>query len=1098
MAGRGAKSGAAGSGVAAAASGSPITLVFVDLVNSTALKAALPGSDVTARNRAYFETILTPYRQRVEMDLVTFGGRVVNTWGDDQFLIFPSAAQAAQWAVTVQTRQRSEPIATPLGPLQVRIGMHTGAPLADAPEASDYVGHEVDYAQRVSALASGGQILLSETTAALVRDARIAGLALHAHGEHDLKGIGRVPLFELLHGEKRPQPLEVAAPLRDDGRATSDKEADEPEGLPATALLSALNRGRIVGREAELAELRRRVDAALQGIGATVFLSGEPGIGKTRLASETALYARLQGFQVLIGRCEEEGAAPYQPFAQAVREYLNSADPARLEAALPPPVACELVRIVPSIAGQVKDVPRVPPLPAEQARQALLEAAEQFFGFITTQEMSLLLFLDDLHWAEEGSLALLHHLARQGKHQRLLIVGTYRDVELDTRHPLERTLSAMNRERLYQRLSLRRLPEAGVGEMVAALLAEASPPTPFISALYHETEGNPFFIEEVLKHLVEGGAIFREDGRWQIKPLEEFSVPQSIKVTIGRRLERLSEESREALTLAAVIGQQFSFDALRQASELEEERLVEITEEWLGAHLVVEERRGREELYRFQHALVREVLYDEVSLRRRARLHERVGLALEAVCARSLQEHLDELAHHFAQARGETAMEKGVDYCLRAGGKAGSLYAHEEAIRHLTMALELLDGLPEDEPHLRKRWDVVHGLRRSSLNSGALERAQEVTQEYLALAEQVGSPWAMAAAHFTAQDPRKCLKIAEEHGLAGWQAWARERLALDVVRDDPSQAEALLRGALQAPEALRAVEGFPMWVVLEAYALLMNACALQGKWDAVAAALRQSIPFGRNPKLFSCLGPMEEALNQAGKQAEFIAFCEEAKRLYAQAGLPSSLSQWYLEPATPSEEFRQLLFRDDFDGPELRPEWQWQDPIRVSSYSLSERRGHLTLRAGRGTDLHPGSNLNAPRMLLEVRGDFALETKMEGDWHGSEIGMGGLLIWKDVLSFVRLDKFSDLNPLHHGDVSLEARDAEDYRVRGRGLLRGDVFHLRLERTGERFAALCSTDGVHWLTCGYVDLPVKDPLRVGVWAAHGMVVHFDSVQVLGRG
>jgi class 3 adenylate cyclase len=291
MAGFQAKSEAEGTGEAGqavATIGSPITLVFVDLVNSTALKAALPGSDVTARNRAYFETILTPYRQRVEAELAAFGGRVVNTWGDDQFLIFASATQAAQWAAAVQNRQSAEPITTPLGPVQVRIGMHTGAPLADARDASDVIGHEVDYAKRVSALASGGQILLSETTAALVRDARIAGMALHPHGEREMKGIGRALLFELLHGDKRPQPLEAAAlpPLA----------AGEAGQLPTAALLESLVRSRIVGRDAEMGELRRRVDAALQGTGATVFLSGEPGIGKSRLATETALYARLQGF----------------------------------------------------------------------------------------------------------------------------------------------------------------------------------------------------------------------------------------------------------------------------------------------------------------------------------------------------------------------------------------------------------------------------------------------------------------------------------------------------------------------------------------------------------------------------------------------------------------------------------------------------------------------------------------------------------------------------------------------------------------------------------------------------------------------------------
>jgi hypothetical protein len=681
----------------------------------------------------------------------------------------------------------------------------------------------------------------------------------------------------------------------------------------------------------------------------------------------------------------------------------------------------------------------------------------------------------------------------------------------------ERTLAALNRERLSQSLALRRLPEAGVAEMVAALLAEASPPLAFIAALHHETEGNPFFIEEVLKHLVEEGAISPAEGRWQIRPLEEFSVPPSVKTTIGRRLERLPKESRETLTLAAVMGQQFDFEVLLQAqragdesritsqetsdSSLPSERLLAILDEWLAAHLVVEERPRAAsvgEQYHFQHALIREVLYDELSLPRKARLHERVGLALEAASAGALEEPLDELAYHFARACGGSAMEKGVTYCLRAGERAFNLYANEAAVQHLTVALELLDRLPADELHLRRRWEVALLLARAYWATRVFERGQEVLRDYLALAERAGYGWGVAAAHYALarglgvahwaagltglessrrrqrEHLEKSLQIAEVQGVTEWQARARERLAwfLCNSREELPRAEALLRRTLQAPD------GVPREVVHDTYRWLMWVCALQQKWDEVTAALRQCLPY-RYPSVVNwCLGAMEEALHRAGKQAEFIAFCEKAKALCAQAGLPLALNQWYLQPVAPSEEFRQLLFRDDFAAPELRPEWQWHDPAQVSTYSLSERPNHLTLRPGSGVDLGPDNNLNAPRMLLEARGDFALETKIVGHREKRSSGLSGLLVWMSVLNFLRLDRWP--LDLQGGHIRLEARVAGDQALFGRGQLWGDSYYLRLERTGERFAALCSTDGVQWLTCGYVDLPVKDPLWVGVW------------------
>ncbi|OKH35537.1 hypothetical protein NIES2119_19980 [[Phormidium ambiguum] IAM M-71] len=181
-----------------------VTMVFTDLVNSTALKNHLPGSDITARNEIYRDTILFPHRERVENTLANYGGRKVETIGDAFFLVFPNPIQALLWAIAIQKNHAEVAIPTPLGSLQLTIGMHTGCPL---PDGNNFIGQEVDYAARVAALASGGQILLSEATATFVRDAHIDEILLHYHGDRYLKGIGEAAIFEALYEDKQPQPL---------------------------------------------------------------------------------------------------------------------------------------------------------------------------------------------------------------------------------------------------------------------------------------------------------------------------------------------------------------------------------------------------------------------------------------------------------------------------------------------------------------------------------------------------------------------------------------------------------------------------------------------------------------------------------------------------------------------------------------------------------------------------------------------------------------------------------------------------------------------------------------------------------------------------
>jgi regulation of enolase protein 1 (concanavalin A-like superfamily) len=339
------------------------------------------------------------------------------------------------------------------------------------------------------------------------------------------------------------------------------------------------------------------------------------------------------------------------------------------------------------------------------------------------------------------------------------------------------------------------------------------------------------------------------------------------------------------------------------------------------------------------------------------------------------------------------------------------------------------------------------------------------------------------------------LALCEREGLTDLLPEVGCLLAVFLMREpgsDLRRAEALLRQALDRREGLGPAQ------VLETYGQLTRVYAKLGKWDEVMAAVRESIAAGGVPTLaVNSLSQMEEGMEAQGRQAEFIAFCDEARRLLAQAGAADPLVQWYLAPAQPSAWFSQVAFQDDFAGPSLREEWQWCDPLQVSACRLGEKAGCVTLHAAHGTDLHPGTGFNAPRLLLEMRGEFALEARMEGDWdQRDQVGSSGLLVWKDPRSFIRMEKFC-MDPEHYGSVQLEAMVQGEYRIIGRGLLRGHAFHLRLEREGERLSALCSADGVHWLTCGQVEFPARDPLLVGIDSVRGVVAHFDWVRVLTK-
>jgi class 3 adenylate cyclase len=415
--------------------------------------------------------------------------------------------------------------------------------------------------------------------------------------------------------------------------------------------------GRFVGRQQEMDQLKAALDAALSGRGGLVMLVGEPGIGKTRLAEEFAVHARLRGAQVLSGR-SYEGAVevPYYPFIEAFRQYVSTREDEALRSELGE-AAPDLADLVSEVRQRFPDLPKASPIQGESDRLRLFESATSFLTN-AAHTAPIVLLLDDLHWMDNPSLMMLRNLARRLAGERLLVIGTYRDVDLDRTHPLAEALETLRREPVYQRVLMRGLPQDDVFALLSAL-AEDDADTASLEgrhnlaeALSRETEGNPFFIGEVITHLVEEGRLVKEDGRWRarVDSGADLGIPEGVREVVGRRLSRLSDTAAEMLGLASAMPAGFTWEVIRAVSDASEAALLDALDETLVARLLRERKDARGAVYEFQHALIRQTLYEELSAPRRVLLHRRIGEQLEALYAGNPGPQLAELAHHFFEA----------------------------------------------------------------------------------------------------------------------------------------------------------------------------------------------------------------------------------------------------------------------------------------------------------------------------------------------------------------------------------------------------------------------------------------------------------------
>jgi tetratricopeptide (TPR) repeat protein len=486
-----------------------------------------------------------------------------------------------------------------------------------------------------------------------------------------------------------------------------------------------------VGRRPELEELVRCLDDADAGRGGMVLISGEPGIGKSRLADKLATEAKERGALVAWGRCWEAGGAPpYWPWVQSLRYLIRHLKPETLDGG-----AASLAQLIPEIGEKLPDLPQAASADPETARFRLFESTASLLRN-ASEAQAVVVVLEDLDSADAPSLLLLRFIAREVPDTRALVVGTYRDVELTRDHPLSKAVAEMSRVP-----STRMVPLAGLGPQEIRSFVEAatgsSVSDDLVSVLHAQTEGNPLFLGETVRLLIAEAQLKGPVARLHL------AIPRSVREVIDRRLARLSTRCTALLTPGSVLGREFGLDALRRITGRSSEELLATLDEGVQAKVLTDVPGSLGKL-RFSHALVRDALYEAIPRVDRLKMHRETGEALAELYRQDPGPHLAELAHHFLAAAPAGDAATAVDYAHRAADRAAAALAYEEAARLYHSALQALDLL--DEPDSRERCRLLLGLGDALSRAGDTPAAKEAFAEAARIAASSGMPEVLARA----------------------------------------------------------------------------------------------------------------------------------------------------------------------------------------------------------------------------------------------------------------------------------------------------------------------------------------------------------------
>jgi pilus assembly protein CpaF len=671
-----------------------VTIMFTDVEESTRL--------LSTRGFTASHEIMKAYETIIDEKVAQHAGRRIKGLGDGFMISFGSARHGVECALDIQQAIADYSKQNPERKLRIRIGLNTGEVVE---EGGDIFGAAVNVAARVAGKAKGGEVLVSEIVRQLVGP--IAEMKFDFRGRYKLKGFpDRWRLHQVSPGEVKEAPHILAS---GDG---------------------------FVDREQERLDLRLTLDRAATGSGSLTLLTGAPGIGASRFASEVAAEAAAKGWMVLTGRCAEGAAEPFGAFRDVLKAAVSSST-AKVLADAVGQHGPLLARLAPSLRQKLRSLPAASDTPADNIREQLFRSIHAFLQGVQGQR-PLLIVLDDLQWADDATVALLRDLAERLPSSRMVIIGTYWDTEVETGRAFSTAVSRLIRRRRAQRITLGRLTDRDVERIVAGMGETPLSPVQLIG-IQAATEGNPLFVEHSFLYMSESESMLGGSHAPTSFTEEDLELAQSVRGLIGRRINRLSEPAQRMLVAAAVIGRDFDVPLLEAFGELSGHELRDALDEATRGRFLA---AAGKETYRFSHDLVRQRVLAQLPLPRLQAYHLAVADTLERVYGKSATEHAGEIGYHLYQAGTAADAFRTATFLAQAATNALLVGAFDDVLRLVDSALQLMPS-----ERTLERADALATRAHALLGLGKVDDAKAAWRGAIQRYEELGDVKAATALH---------------------------------------------------------------------------------------------------------------------------------------------------------------------------------------------------------------------------------------------------------------------------------------------------------------------------------------------------------------